>query len=262
MSKKINLTLFSLILLIFVLSNINAQSYYFNNAQSHATSVIESAIGILSPFLEAIIGDFTTSEFFFHKVLLLILLVVITKTILEKTPIAENNKKVSLILGLIVSILAIRFINEEGLFESVLIQYGVLGIAITTILPLVIFFYFIHNTKVGTYGRKMFWAIYVITLTIIWIFKSSEIPEVANWIYGLTITAGIIFIIFDRSIHSYFGMSHLKLFMKRENKEAIYKAQERIKIIHDRHTAGIISTWEWRKAIKEEEDRIRELTRE
>ncbi len=193
--------------MIFIIPFINAQSSFdFDFAASQITRGIESVLGILSPIFETIIGEYQTSDFFFHKILLLILLIIIVKNVLDRTPIGEKNKKISTIVSLIVSILAIRFINQNNFFESIFIQYGVLGIAITTILPIVIFFYFIHNTKIGSYGRKVFWTFYFVILTVIWIMKSSEIPEMAHWIYGITVLAAIIFIFFDKKIHSYFGM--------------------------------------------------------
>ncbi len=262
MKRKIQLFLFALILTISILQFINAASFDFNNAQSQVTRVIDSMLGILSPFFQKIIGDYSTSEFFFSKILLFILLIIIIKNVLDRTPIGSDNKRISLIISIIVSILSIRFINENKFFEAILIQYGVLGIAITTILPTVIFFYFVHNTKVGTYGRKVFWTFYAIAFLAIWILKSSEIPEVANWIYGLTFTAAIIFIFFDKTIHSYLGLSHLSVFMKKENKEGIWRAKERIHRLNQRRQSGIISEYEWRSGIREEEKLIKELSKE
>lgn len=257
MKKRWELTaiIFSLLPLI------SADQFDFSNAQSQVTRVIDSMLGIASPFFQTIIGDYSTSQFFFEKILLLILLLVISKNILERTPIGENNSKVSFIVAAIISILAIRFMNQNQFIESILIQYGTLGIAITTILPMVIFFYFVHNTNVRTFGRKMFWTIYAIILGAIWISKSSNIPQIANWIYGLTFLAAIIFIFLDKSIHSYFGLSHLGVFMAKSNKEAIWRAKERIQKLNERYNNGIISHWEWSRGIKEEENRIKEFSK-
>ncbi|MDP4039306.1 MAG: hypothetical protein Q8P57_01890 [Candidatus Pacearchaeota archaeon] len=262
--KKRDLIFIQVLLLVIIsIGNVSAQSYYyFSNTKDFVSQGIDSITGVLSPFLENIIGDYSTSEFFFSKVLILILLIIIITKILEKTPIGDKNKKVNVIIALLISVISVRFINENSLFETIFIQYGVLGISITTILPMVIFFYFIHNTKVGTFGRKIFWTIYTITLTAIWISKSSEIPEVANWIYGLTITSAIIFIFFDKTIHSYFGLTDVKKFQKKQNKEAILRAKERIHKLNERLDNGIIDNYEWHRGMKEEENLIKELSKE
>jgi hypothetical protein len=245
-----------------MLTLVSARPFYFNDLPYYVSKGIDDAVRLSAPVFEKIIGDYSTSEFFFHKVLLLILLVIICKFVLDKTHLFETNKKVNIILSLIISVLSIRFINENNFFQTIFIQYGVLGIAITTALPMVIFFFFIHNTQVGTYGRKMFWAIYTVTLTGIWISKSAEIPRVGHQIYGVLVFFAIIFILMDKQIHSYFGLSHFKVFMKRSNREGILRANERIEKLTERRGKGMISEYEFRQGIKEEEKLIKEFSEE
>jgi hypothetical protein len=261
MGKKINFALFALTLSILFLPFTSAASFSFENSRYQVTQAIEAVLGFLSPLFENIIGDYSTSEFFFHKILLLILLVIICKYVLEKTPLGEN-KKVSFLISAIISILSIRFINENDLFEAIFIQYGALGIAISTILPMVIFFYFVHNTKVGTYGRKMFWTLYVIIMGAIWLIKSSQIPEVANWIYALSMIAAVIFILFDRSIHSYFGLSEFKAFQKQSNKKRILEVKEEMDKLEDHFHKRRISWYDYIAEKKRLEALIKEYSKE
>ena len=262
MKKRIELFSLILVLITFAPQFVSAASFDFENAKSQVTRVIDSALGILSPFFQKIIGDYSTSDFFFSKILLFILLIVIIKNVLDRTPIGSDNKKISLIVSIIVSTLSIRFINENNFFGAIFIQYGVLGIAITTILPMVIFFYFVHNTNVGTYGRKVFWTLYAITFLAIWILKSSEIPEVANWIYGLTFTAAIIFIFFDKTIHSYLGLSDFKRFERTSNKKRILEAKEELDKIEEHFQKRRMAFQEYKHEKKAIEDYIKELSKE
>jgi len=240
----------------------SAATFDFDFARDNVAKVLDSMLGILAPFLEAVIGDYSSSEFFFSKVLLLILLTIIIAKVLEKTPIGEGRKNVSLIISIIISILSIRFINQNALFEAIFIQYGALGIAITTILPMVIFFYFVHNTNVGSYGRKVFWALYAITIGAIWISKASEIPEVANWIYGLTFLAAIGFIFADKTIHSYFGLTDFKKFEKSSNKKRIREAKEELDGIDEHFRMRRMSFREYKEEKKALENYIKELSKE
>ncbi len=245
-----------------MLTLVSARQFYFNDLPYYVSKGIDDTVRASAPVFERIIGDYSSSEFFFHKVLLLILLAIICKFVLDKTHLFESNKKVNIILSLIISVLSIRFINENNFFQTIFIQYGVLGIAITTALPMIIFFFFIHNTQVGTFGRKMFWAIYAVTLTGIWISKSAEIPKVGHYIYTVLVGFIILFILIDIQIHSYFGLSHFKIFMKKENKEGIWRAQERLQKYHERWTNGIMSDREYRNAEREELKLIKELSKE
>ena len=55
----------------------SAAQFDFDNARYNIGRVIDSTIGIMTPFFEQIIGDYSSSEFFFNKILLLILLIII-----------------------------------------------------------------------------------------------------------------------------------------------------------------------------------------
>jgi len=262
MKNKSNLIIIIFISLLSIIPHASAAQFNFENSRELVSDAIRNVLVILSPFFEAVIGDYNTSDFFFHKVLLLILLIIICKNVLEKTPIGDSNKKVSFIISVIISILSIRFINENNFFEAIFIQYGVLGIAITTILPMVIFFYFVHKTNVGTFGRKVFWTLYAITMTAIWILKSAEIPEVANWIYGLTLLSTIVFIFFDKSIHSYFGLSDFKHFQREGNKKRIREAKAELDKIEEHFNKRRMSFAEYKAEKKAIEDYIKELSKE
>ncbi len=240
----------------------SAQSFNFDNISYAINDIIEKGIEILTPFFQKVIGDYSTSSFFFTKILFLILLTIIIKNILDRTPIGEGNKNISIIISSIVSVIAIRFIQENEFFEAILIQYGVLGIAITTILPMVIFFYFIHNTKVGTFGRKMFWGIYAITLGAIWMTKANELPEIANWIYGLTFVAAIIFIFLDKSIHSYFGLSEFTHYEKKVNKKMIRKILKDLDELEEDYRNGRVTERDYKYEKRNLRNQIKEFSKE
>jgi hypothetical protein len=259
--KKEALVLFIYLGIVILSPFVTAQLYY-GDASYQVRNAINFVLDIFRPFLELIIGEYWTSEFFFHKILVLILLTVICKFVLDKTPIGEYNKKVTFLIAAIVSILAIRFINENRFFEAIFIHYGVLGIAITTILPLVIFFYFVHNTQVKSFGRRMFWTIYMIILVVIWLMKSSEIPPAANWIYGLTILAALAFVFLDKNIHAYLGMSDFRKFERDTNKRTIRKLHKDFDELKEHFEKRRISWEDFKKERKEIRDRIAELSKE
>lgn len=260
MRKRIGVML--LFSIIFVFPLVSAQFFGYTDVSYYINEVITQIINIGTPVFEVIIGEYSSNEFFFSKILLLILLVIISKNILDKTPIGEDNKNISIIVSLIISILAIRFINENSFFEAIFVQYGALGIAITTILPMVIFFYFIHNIKVGPFGRKIFWGIYGIIIVAIWVSKSREIPTVANWIYALSTLAIIAFIALDKTIHSYLGLSGFRKFEKDSSKKAILEAKKELEEIKEHFRKRRMSYGDYKKEKRELEKYIIELSKD
>lgn len=261
--KLVGLTLFFLLASISLVSIVNAQTFDFYAMQENAVRVIDSFLGIASPFFEYLIGEYHTSEYFFTKILLLVLLVIICKFVLDKTPLGEGkNKKISLLISVIISVLAVRFMSEAEFIEAILVQYGVLGIAITSILPLVIFFYFIHNTKIGTYGRKVFWAIYIIIFVVIWLSRpADQIPSAAHWIYGLTLVTAGIFLFFDKNIHSYFGIKELKAFKREQDKELLKHYKRQLSQAKDDLQHNIITQNDYEGIEKKLQENIKKLYR-
>jgi hypothetical protein len=229
------------------------------------SNTINFIIAFASPVFEIIIGDYSTSEFFFSKILLFILLFMILRNIIGRIPFGDDNPKFALIISIIISILGIRFINQNEFFESIFLQYGVIGIAITSILPLIIFFYFIEISKIGSYGRKVFWVLYMAIMGFIWSEKvrAGSIPPEANYIYILTLICAFIFLFFDKSINKYFAFSDINFVMNRTNKKMIRKLLKDLDDLKKDWVAGRFrSRHEYSQERKEIIKRIRELQKE
>ena len=209
--------------LIFLIPLLSASS--FDTAMDASKKVLESSLGLLTPFFEFIIGDSGSSEFFFAKVLLLILLVLIINVILKRIEMFNTTKGVSITIALIVSILGVRFISENELTLGILLPYGTLGVALTSALPFIIFFYFIHITNMGGLGRRLMWAFFAITFIALWVNRYSTLSPVSNQIYGWTLFAIILAFIFDRGIHRYFMTHELNKFVRGANQRTIVMLQ-------------------------------------
>jgi len=250
MKKRVSIFLMSVISTILLLPSILAQ---FNRGQPFNTAniaqfindVIFNIIIFARPIFIIVLGQYESNDLFFSKILLFFLLFVILRKAIEKTPFGEDNEKIGLIVSLIVSILGIRFIGQNGFLASIFIQYGVLTIAATVIIPMVIFFYFINMTKVGTFGKKMFWGLYAIIMSGIWISQQGRIPPEANYIYLASIAAAILFIVFDKSIQTYFGISGFHKFARELNEETIRDLRRRLADYSEDHSRGIMTASEY-----------------
>ena len=158
--------------------------------------------------------------------------------------ISKDNKKVSIIIAVIIAILAIRFINENDFFEAILIQYGTLGIALTAILPTIIFFYFIYGTQMGSGGRKISWFVYGVIMLSLWALKFSDLTKTANWIYGILVFGITLIIIFDKNVKAQLGFGDIKRF-ERENKDKRKRELKReLFELDEDYRDGIIETEE------------------
>lgn len=258
MKKRASVFLLSVLSTILLLPTILAQNFGrfqpFNPATvtQFINDVIFNIIIFAQPIFVVIIGQYESNDLFFTKILLFILLFVVVRKVMESTPFAEDNEKIGIIISLIVSILGIRFIGQGRFLESIFLQYGVLVIAITTIIPLVIFFYFVNKTNVGPYGRKVFWSIYIISLAAIWLsrYDDPSIPNAVNWIYGGCIAAALIFIFFDKSVQKYLGSSDFYRIYKEINEESIRELRRELADITEDNRRGIMPDSEFERVRK------------
>ena len=188
-------------------------------------STINSAVSVFGPVFEIGLGNYDTPDFLFAKVLLFLLLFLIINVVLKSFPKFGSNKGVCLIIAVVISLLSVRFISQNELTQGILLPYGTMGVAITTILPTLVFFYFLHVSNFGSAGRRLAWAFYAIIFLVLWSYKYAQIGEIMNTVYTITFLVFVVIFIFDRQIHYYFGMHELNVFVKGANQKTIAALQ-------------------------------------
>ena len=175
---------------------ISAQVSFLDNFMERTGEAFGS---IFSPIFNTEYG-----EFLFAKILLFFLLFAIIFMILKRIYIFEGNRAIVTIVSVIVSLFAVRFLKENEFINAILLPYGALGISISVFLPLLIFFYFLHDSEIGGFGRRAAWFIYFIVFLVLWGTRPYSSLGAANWIYILGLGFVIVSLISDRSIHRYF----------------------------------------------------------
>ena len=227
-----------LIILIILLNIINvlAYSHYGSGSDSffgfgNVGGFIEQIGSNIGQILAPIIGPAETGEFLFAKILLFFLLFAIIFVALNNIDIFSSNRVVHVTLTLIVSIFAVRYIKEGNFINAILLPYSALGVAISIFLPLLIYFYFVHFSGIGPFGRRIAWIIYAITFLVLWGSRTYDpigagpTLGTANWIYFIGIGFLIVNILFDRSIHRYLGLSGLERWRERSEDARVARLQ-------------------------------------
>jgi hypothetical protein len=171
--------------------------------------IIQFYQDFFTPIFRAIFGGYNTDSFLFAKILLFFLLIFVIKFAIGKTTFFEDQKKLSTIIAIIVSILSIRFMPENYITDFVMVPYSTLGIAITVLMPFLIFFFFVHKSGATKSGRKLLWGVYGIIFLVMWLTRDT-ISSAANWIYICGLGLVIACIIWDGAISRYFGMQDLE----------------------------------------------------
>lgn len=209
-NKKV--VLFFFLAVLGILPIVSAQSIN-DQIFTVGKQAIDAITSFARPFFEVILGEYSTSDLFLQKSLFLILLFVVLNAAAKAIPNLGRQKAASTVVALIVSILAVRFISDK-MFQGILISYGTIGIALTTILPFLAFFYFVHVVNMGGLGRRLMWMFFGIVFVALFISRFGKIEPVGQWIYILGIVLIVLAFMFDKGIHRYFFLHELNVFYR------------------------------------------------
>lgn len=137
------------------------------------------------------------------KFLVFVLILAMTKFSLERTPFGfKDNKSVVTIISIAVSLLAVRYLTTSALINFIWLPYGVLGVVLATVLPFIIYFFFIESfdeSIIRKVGWITFMVIYLGLAYLRWADFEGERFNLA-WMYVIIAGLSLIAIIFDKQI--------------------------------------------------------------
>jgi hypothetical protein len=170
--------------------------------------ILDQAIGSLSQAIGSIFSPLFGvgfGEFLFAKILLFFLLFAIIFVALNNIDLFEENRPVHVIVTTITSIFAVRYLRPGEFINAILLPYTALGASLASFLPLLIFFYFVHKSGMGPFGRRAAWFTYGLFFIMLWGTREYDSLGTANWVYIIALIFILASLIFDKSIHRYFS---------------------------------------------------------
>jgi hypothetical protein len=187
--------------------------------------VIDIVSGALTPVFEVLLNT-QNNEYFFAKVLLLLLLFIIVYFVLGRSKAFGLNKGALFVVSAIVALLSIRYLPENDLITGILLPYGTMGVAITTFLPFLIYLFFVHESLPGTKVRQAAWIVYGVAFLALTMLRWGDVSVTSFWLYVSGLILVILAVIFDPTIHGYFGMFETSKFIQGANQRVIAGLQE------------------------------------
>jgi hypothetical protein len=152
------------------------------------------------PFLQAFLGGYDyTGYLLFEKFLLFILLMSLVYVSVKNIPVFKDQKWVIWTISIIVPIIGVRFLDFEWL-NTVFMQYQVLAVALSGILPFIIYLFFLHNAFQGpgySATRKIGWVFFIVVYYGLWsTSRENNYGEVYFW----TMLISVLFLFLDGTI--------------------------------------------------------------
>jgi len=189
----------ALILISFLsfIKPVSAESTFLTEISDAGRPILEWLFGNVS-------GTGPLGEFLVFKLLFFFLLLTITCVAVKRVPHFGENNFVVGVISVIVSILATRYLATTALINFIWLQYGVLGILITSILPFAIFFFFIESFS-SSLIRRIGWLAYAgIFFSLAFVRYKDFATTSFNyaWIYAFVAVIALGLLIWDKAVHS------------------------------------------------------------
>ncbi len=130
--------------------------------------------------------EFLTDNLILNLSLFLIIFLVVSQAL--KITIFKKNKSISYIIGVIIAILAVRYMTLDQI-DFLAHTYSSLGTIILLAVPFIIVFFFIYSIDLRSTSRRILWGFYLIMNIYIFNQVSPFSTDIS-----LEITIGIIFV--------------------------------------------------------------------
>lgn len=179
---------------------------------------LDRGISTVQPIFQFLLGgDYYDSQLLFEKFLFFLLMLGFVFIVLKQMPLFTGQKNILVVVSLVVSILSVRYINYEWLMTMIL-TYSVLGVALISFLPFIIFFFFLNGVAPNSSAiRKIGWILFTCVYVGLWV--SADNPFYAK-VYAWTAAVSVVFLFADGTIHRYLMMEKVRASGHRSIREA------------------------------------------
>ncbi|OGJ19049.1 hypothetical protein A3K73_04490 [Candidatus Pacearchaeota archaeon RBG_13_36_9] len=209
-----------------LLSSVVSAQYYGIDLKQGAEQITQWIQDMFGPLFSVLL-NVSSPEFVFAKVLLAVLLLIIIYIILDRSDLFGGYKTLVIIISVIVSLIAVRYLPEETFIQFILLPYGVLGVSLLSFLPLLIYFFFVENIH-DDIMRKIAWGLYAAIFIGLCITRLSDLGDVA-YIYLLAAILAILFMIFDKTIQTHVLLRSVSKGLNADKVRAMVSLQKQIK---------------------------------
>lgn len=210
MNKKIGGVFLGIFLLmIFTSGFVVALDEPTDSLEGKFNTVVD--VYINNPILKILIGDVSgdaSGELFLIKILFFIILIALIYYGVRVIPTIQDKTWLVWIISIVFSMIAIRYISQGEIIEFLWLPTGVMGITIATIIPFIIFFFFIEKTFDSVTIRKIGWSVFAVIYTMLALIRwDALVMKTANgalpkgfslgWFYVAIAVLSIIVMMFD-----------------------------------------------------------------
>ena len=251
-----------ILLLLFSTSFVVAQSYYYggNNLGDGLGYGMEQLIDTVQemfyPLFSIFLGGY--GDYMFERILFLFILIAILYVVISHMDVFKENKVVIWVITLAISLLATRFLTESDLIQTMLLPYSVLGVTLTAVLPILIYFFFVESFNDSSTVRKMLWIFYIIVFIGLWASRYDELGQM-SWIYMMSAIAALLFLLFDGTIRRIMIKQQMKELDIDNRDNFIIEIRRQMKELNHNYRDGFMTEARYKKINKRLNKQIKQI---
>lgn len=218
----------------------------------------------ITPLLQLILGisNGDVGQLLFERFLFALVIVAVVYAVLQRVPIFRDSDFALWTTTIVTAVLGVRFIASANLVETILLSNGVFAIALLSILPFVLYFYFVEvGLRDSRILRRFAWAIYIVIFIGLWWVKSNT-PNLATsaatftWMYFASAGLALISLLIDRTIQRAFTRARMEATANASGMELEVELRRKIAQVNDDLAHGIITADEANKLIRKFQGRL------
>jgi len=182
------------------------------NIGTSVTGFLDNAAEVLKPIFAYTLGDpGGDGTTLFVKVLLFILMLAVLYYAVSKVPMFSENEFVIWTIAIVAAILGARIISSQAWVDAIWLPSGVLGVALTSLIPFIIYFFFIQSFSGHRIIRVTGWVLFILIFVVLAVTRWGSFEEKIGtagvtfnlaWIYIATIVLALLSLLFDKKIQT------------------------------------------------------------
>jgi hypothetical protein len=174
--------------------------------------VIEPIKKYVGPVVKFILGDVETQEvdgLLLIKLLVFILAVAILYYAVQKVPFLNENQTIVWTVSVIIGILMARLLTNKALINLVWLPSGVVGIALVSLLPFILYFFVVESGFDSKVVRRVAWSLFGVLFLFLAAVRWEDLTPTGKeyslgWVYIATAALALLSLLFDKSIRTAF----------------------------------------------------------
>lgn len=240
--------------LLFVTSFVAAQSYggyYGNDLGANLGFGMEQLINnieqMFGPLFSVFLGGY--GDYMFERILFLFIMISVIYVVVSRMDVFKQNRAVIWIITLSISLLSTRFLTESDLVRTMILPYSVLGVSLTAVLPIMIYFTFVQSFSESATLRKILWIFFIIVFVGLWASRYDELGQL-SWIYLMTAIAAVIFLLFDGTIRRAIVRNKMKELNIDNRENFMVEIRRQLKELQDNYREGFMTETQYNRMNK------------